>query len=135
MRAGFTKIDKQFGQVDKRFGQVDKRFAQVDKRFGQVNQQFERVFTVMHEYAMGVDEKFDKMDGRLGKMESSMATKDDLAKVESRLDAKIDGVKSAVDDVKIEVSALSKRDKEDTDAVVHEIAIVKQRLDVLEHAK
>jgi len=71
-------MNKQFKRIDKRFEQVDKRFEQVDKRFEQVDKQFEQVFTVMHEYAMSVDVRFDKVHEELNRMKNDMVTKEYL---------------------------------------------------------
>lgn len=84
-----------------------------------------------------MDEKFAEIRGEMATKEDlkRFATKEDLAQVESRLDAKIDIVKDTVDDIKVTVEKLDARDKADTDAMVHEIASVKQRLNVLEHTR
>jgi len=54
-------------KMDAGFGLMNRKFKQVDKRF-------EQVFTVMHEYAMGVDERFDKVEGRLGNVEGRLGS-------------------------------------------------------------
>jgi len=85
---------------------------------------------------------FDKVDQRFEKIESQMATKEDLERfatkeelslglgaVESRLSAKIDAVRSDVEDVKVAVDKLDARDKADTDALVGDVLELRQKVE------
>jgi len=97
-------IGNGFARVDEQFAKVDERFAKVDERFVKADEQFEDI-------------------------KSKMATKDDLAKVESHLDVKIDLVRSDLEDVKVALAKLVARDKADTDALVGDVLELRQKVE------
>lgn len=68
----FIRIDKQFEKIYEKFEQIDKRFEKIDKRIEQI------------------DKRFEKVEGRLDTIVVTMATKDDLKKLENRMDQKFD---------------------------------------------
>ena len=104
--------------------------------------------------AVMIGNGFAKVDEQFEDIRSKMATKDDLAMVESRLDAKIDSVESRLDaridsvesglaglgvkidavrgdveDVKVAVAKLDARDKADTDALVGDVLELRQKVE------
>ncbi len=70
-----NRIELLSNSVDKRFEQVDKRFEQVDKRFEQVDKRFEQVITMLLNH-----------EDRLERIETNMATKDDIRQINQTLD-------------------------------------------------
>ena len=109
----------------------------IGDKFTKVDEKFEKKF---EELAIMIGGSFAKVDEQFDDIRSKMATKEGLAKVESRLDAKIDSVESRLDakidsvksslgakidgvegslsekitDLKETVEKLDARDKEDT---------------------
>lgn len=64
-----------------------------------------------------------------------MATKDDLKRVEDRLDSidsKIAAVQSELEDIRQKLNTISLRTKDDDDSVVKDIFALRRRIDALE---
>jgi predicted nuclease with TOPRIM domain len=66
-----TKIDKMDGRLDR----MDDRFDQIDGRLDQMDDRFDQM-----------DGRLDRMDDRFDNVESIMATKQDIARLEDKMD-------------------------------------------------
>ena len=72
-------LDPQFDQIDKRFDQVDAQFDRVDQRFKQV------------------DERFNTLTTDVGNMIATLATRDELSKLEDKIYDRFDEVDDRID--------------------------------------
>lgn len=115
----------------------------------ETKQEFENLAVIIAGSFEKVDKQFEDLRATMATKEDlkQFATKDDLAKVESRLDAKIDSVESRlgakingvegslsekIADLKETVEKLDVRDKADTDALASDVLNLRQRVETLE---
>jgi chromosome segregation ATPase len=79
--ARLVRLDTRFDQVDERFDQVDARLDKMDTRFDQVDARLDKMDARFDQ----VDAHFGQVDARLDTIETTMATKNDLAALEERV--------------------------------------------------
>jgi predicted nuclease with TOPRIM domain len=75
--------------VDRRFDEVDAKFVQSDNRFDEVLHTIAEVMQAIHEkFAESkreVNERFDKLEARVGRIEETMVTKTEFNRLEARV--------------------------------------------------
>lgn len=93
-----TMLSQFAERVDQRFELIDQRFESIDQRFQMIDHRFES----QEQFNVKLMNKFNKLDGRLTRVEETMATKDDIHRIENSLD----GYASKIDTYAMEMAAM-----------------------------
>lgn len=86
------QIDLRFNEVDARFNEVDARFNEVDARFDRVDARLDKIDARLD----GHDARFDGVDARFDQIEAIMATKEDMAALEVRIQSNMDAMEGRI---------------------------------------
>ena len=84
--------------VDQRFVSIDQRFVSIDQRFVSIDQRF----AAQEAFNVKMMQKLNQIDDRVVTVEETMATKDDIRRVEATLD----GYAAKIDTYAMEMAAM-----------------------------